>query len=879
MRGRVFASIGAAVLFGCAIGAAGALPPGFATAPFVSDWNFALGLTFAADGRMFVWEKGGKVWIVDNGVKAATPLIDIGEEVADWGDHGLMGCALDPDFQNNGYIYLLYVVDRHHMFYFGTPQYNPNANEYNLPSIGRVARHTCDSNTNFTTVIPGSRLVLLGNATVTGVPPTLSAHDGIPVVRDSHGLGSLVFGEDGTLFASCGDTAGYGPVDNGGPPVGGQAALARINGIITEAEDVGAFRSQLVDTQSAKIMRIDRATGDGVPSNPFFDPLFPQAPRSRLWALGVRNPFRCSLRPGSGSVDPTAGDPGSLYVGDVGYNSYEELNILTRGGLNCGWPTFEGLYAQPDYTAATTYNMQAPNPLFGMGGCTEEFFPFQALLVQDTLATPSWPNPCDAGQQITNVPTFEHHRAALEWSHFGLEGARVPIYNGNNASACVIGTMGCPTAGVSFVGHSITGGIWYTGTDFPPEYQNTYFVGDFTFRWIKNLVMNIDEDTGEETVAEVREFLPPPDAGFVVAMATSPVDGGLYYIAYDTEGASVVFRVQYGGNLAPVAAASASPQYGPLPLTVQFSSAGSVDFGGENLTYEWDFGDGNSSTDPNPEHTYEGPGERGSGPTRYDVTLTVRDEISQPGVATTFVTTNNTPPSATITHPPSGSLISSGGGDLTVPLTAIVSDAEDPLGALTCRWQMIVHHNVHTHQDPPQFTCSPTETVLRPHGTPGDDLYFEIRLTITDSLGLSTVVSSDVFEFFPTCDGDADFDGDVDFNDVLTALANWGGEYLGGLTGPGNADGDTNVDFDDVLTVFANWGNVCPPAPFEGSEVHTVNSACPISGAHFEDAPATTTFEGETVGFCCPYCKPAWDAMTDEQRRQALRAVEHSENP
>ena len=88
-----------------------ALPPGFIEDTVVGGLNYAVGLTFAGDGRMFVWEKGGKVWLYQNGTVSSTPLIDLSVEVTTWQDHGLLGFALDPDFNNNGYIYLLYAVD------------------------------------------------------------------------------------------------------------------------------------------------------------------------------------------------------------------------------------------------------------------------------------------------------------------------------------------------------------------------------------------------------------------------------------------------------------------------------------------------------------------------------------------------------------------------------------------------------------------------------------------------------------------------------------------------------------------------------------------------------------------------------------------------
>src|SRR5262245_8996973 len=73
------------------------LPPNFLDQVIVSDLEQVTGVTFAADGRMIVWEKAGRVWTVMNGVRDEQPLIDISEEVGDWGDHGLLAVALDPD--------------------------------------------------------------------------------------------------------------------------------------------------------------------------------------------------------------------------------------------------------------------------------------------------------------------------------------------------------------------------------------------------------------------------------------------------------------------------------------------------------------------------------------------------------------------------------------------------------------------------------------------------------------------------------------------------------------------------------------------------------------------------------------------------------------
>src|ERR1051325_6667192 len=171
--------------------AAGTLPPGFNGAtvpgPGGGGWNEVVGMTWEDNGRMYVWERGGRVWFQENGSNTWNQLVDISEEVGAWDDMGLLGFALDPNFRVNGYIYLMYAVDRHYLMNFGTPNYNPAANDYHSATIGRITRYTVNSSDNFNSVNYGSRQILLGE----------SRSNGIPVTYTSHGVGSLVFGDDG----------------------------------------------------------------------------------------------------------------------------------------------------------------------------------------------------------------------------------------------------------------------------------------------------------------------------------------------------------------------------------------------------------------------------------------------------------------------------------------------------------------------------------------------------------------------------------------------------------------------------------------------------------------------------------------------------------
>src|SRR5262249_54921527 len=148
------------------------------------------------------------------------------------------------------------------------------------------------------------------------------------------------------LLASCGDGGG---LSDGGSDSTTYYAQALSEGILRPKENIGAFRAQMVDSLNGKIIRINPFNGDGLPSNPFYDPANPRAPRSRVYNLGLRNPFRITLRPETGSHTQSDGFPGVLYIGDVGYFTWEEVSVSTGPGLNFGWPIFEG------YTPPTSY--------------------------------------------------------------------------------------------------------------------------------------------------------------------------------------------------------------------------------------------------------------------------------------------------------------------------------------------------------------------------------------------------------------------------------------------------------------------------------------------------------------------------------------------
>ncbi len=273
-----------------------------------------------------------------------------------------------------------------------------------------------------------------------------------------------------------------------------------------------------------------------------------------------------------------------------------------------------------------------------------------------------------------------------------------------------------------FSGRASTGGVWYSGTDFPAEYRNTYFHADSATGWIRRFVLDANN--------RVQAVLPFDDAaGPVVQMSTNPIDGGLYVVLAN----GGVKRVLYNaGNLPPTAVASASRNYGAAPLTVQFDASGSRDPEALPLTYQWAFGDGTPvSTQVNPSHTFAGRG----GPSAYTVTLAATDQGGLVGTDAIRVSVDNTPPTVHIVTPADGTRYPLTGQTL-FNLTAALSDAESASSQLACAWQTTLHHNDHVHAGPIDRRCVTTTTV-DPLGCGSESFFYHIALTVTDPAGLS----------------------------------------------------------------------------------------------------------------------------------------------
>ncbi|HUQ66576.1 MAG TPA: PQQ-dependent sugar dehydrogenase [Flavitalea sp.] len=695
---------------------------GFSVQVISSQWNQAVGLTFNKPGnQMFVWERAGRVYSVEGGVKSL--LVDIAEEVGAYGDLGLLGFALDPQFEINRYFYLFYTVDRHYLLEYGTPRYSSTANYNYDATINRLTRYTAVKSSVGYTVDAASRKILIGATRTTGIP-AISAY---------HGPGSLLFGTDGTLLISTGDGASASAADTGSAS-DTYYSTALANGIITTQENVGAFRAQLLESYNGKILRVDPATGNGIPGNPFYDPAKPNSPRSKVWTLGVRNAFRMTIKPGTGSTNPTDANPGTLYLGDVGHTTWEELDIVNHAGMNLGWPIFEGLTFHAVYPNKNVYNYYAPNPAYGTNGCTKQYFYFRDLIKQaNASGTANFINNCNSQPIPSSIKTFMHSRPVIDWQHALTGPSRTGTFTSTGVASTInIGAAGSPVSGPQFAGSCAIGGVFYPYDDFPAGYKNSYIFADYTRHWIRNIT------TGQNDIpVSVGNVI---DTGAVVALALHPTQGGIYFIDFTSKIKKITYN---SNNQAPVAVASSDKTYGNSPLSVHFTGSASTDANGDKLTYLWNFGDGTRDTAANPTHIFNPP----SGTSvKYTVTLTVTDSYGSSDQSTLFVTLNNTPPDVTITSPTTGTLYSIN-AQTTFQLRASVSDKEDSTINLLYQWKVILHHQDHEHPEPVINTKDAVATTS-PLGCRTEIYYYRIILTVTDGGGLSTTKE---VQLFPYC--------------------------------------------------------------------------------------------------------------------------------
>jgi glucose/arabinose dehydrogenase/plastocyanin len=307
---------------------------------------------------------------------------------------------------------------------------------------------------------------------------------------------------------------------------------------------------------------------------------------------------------------------------------------------------------------------------------------------------------------------------------YGTPAAAAPFFEYGHTLKVYEGDP-CPTGGgvLSALG-------FYRGGDYPEIYDGAMFFGDYSRRciWVmfENQAGNIDPNT--TTVFESTNVGAPVD--FEVGPG-----GDLFFI--DVQGR--LRRIRYfSSNQPPTASIVTDVTSGPAPLTVNFDGTGSTDPENGTLTYAWDLdGDGqfDDSSEPAPSFTYSG-GD-------YTVSLRVTDPEGARNTAMVAISAGNNEPVPTIVDPID---VHEWRVGEQVQFSGQAFDPEDgilPPEALD--WDVILQHCPDScHEHPLQeFTGIASGSFpAADHEFPS---HLEIRLTATDSAGLSSTTSVEIF--------------------------------------------------------------------------------------------------------------------------------------
>jgi glucose/arabinose dehydrogenase len=312
------------------------VPTGFDAQAVATGLTAPTAIEFTGNGTMFIAERRGTVQMRNPSTGALTQVLDISGSVNApvFVDQGLLGFALDPEFDGNGgsndYGYFSYTVKQ-----------GPGVTR-TVARVERIKWTGSAFDTGQRTVLVGAAGPAPGSGDTCPPGPT---SDCLPSDAYTHSAGGLAFGSDGKLWISVPDGASpEGPDQNGKDPL--------------------ALRAQNDNSLAGKLLRVEprgASAGDGVAGNPGFNAGTPRTPLSRTWVKGFRNPFRLAERPGGGA----------FYITDVGWGAWEELNVVpsapgTPTNKNYAWPCREGLFPS-DYTTANNepYQSGCPDTLTG----------------------------------------------------------------------------------------------------------------------------------------------------------------------------------------------------------------------------------------------------------------------------------------------------------------------------------------------------------------------------------------------------------------------------------------------------------------------------------------------------------------------------------
>jgi glucose/arabinose dehydrogenase/PKD repeat protein len=369
---------------------------------------------------------------------------------------------------------------------------------------------------------------------------------------------------------------------------------------------------------------------------------------------------------------------------------------------------------------------------------------------------------------------------------------------------------------------SITGGAFVPNGSWPAEFDGVYLFSDFVCGTIFKLVRDGDGHLTRET------FLTGLGDSSATDMHFGPHGDGiaLYYTTYGGE----LRRLSYvgGANRNPVASVSAAPVFGAPPLAVEFDATASSDPDGDELTFDWDFGDGTpAARGRTVQHTYSSDG-------IYTATLRVSDPEGAESSVSVRIDVGNSPPQPAILAPQPDLQFAVGD---TILLRGRADDSEDgelPESSLT--WRVLLHHNTHTHGFLPP-TNGNNVAILAPgpeNLEAAATSYLEVQLTATDSKGRSTTVTQSLMPRTAWISVSSDPPGAVlriDNAEVTTPVS-----VMSWVNYGVSVEAASQLDAGGVPLVFAAWSD-------GGAAAHTILTADTSSGytAYFtrQTPPAT----------------------------------------
>jgi PKD repeat protein/glucose/arabinose dehydrogenase len=516
---------------------AATLPAGFQESIVFSGLTNPTAVRFSPDGRVFVAEKRGVIKVFDS-LTDATPDVfaDLNVNVYNFWDRGLLGMTLAPNFPADPFVYVLYTYDHE----LGSTQPAPR---WGTPGTYSDPCPTPPGATGDGCLVSGrlSRLQAAGNA-MTGGEQVL--------VEDwcqqypSHSVGTVEFGTNGALYASGGDGASFNFADYGqdgtplnpcGDPPGGPGTV-----LTPPTAEGGALRSQDLRTSGdpvsldGTVIRVDPATGAALPDNPAASATDPN--QRRIIAHGLRNPFRFTTRPNTDE----------LWVGDVGWNDWEEINVLPVLGAveNFGWPCYEGVGRQSGYDGA---NLNICESLYTQPGAV-------------------------------TAPYFAYHHS----------NRVVPN------EACAVGSSSI--AGLEFEFSAAQ-------NSYPPEYDGALFFADYSRDCIWMMPKGAD---GKPAPGQVRNFVTA--AANPVNLENGP-GGDLFYVDFDGGTIRRISYASTNQPPVARLTATPTTGGAPLTVAFDGSTSSDPEGGALSYAWDLD-GDGayDDSTAPKPTFTYTSTG-------------------------------------------------------------------------------------------------------------------------------------------------------------------------------------------------------------------------------------------------------------------------------